>query len=268
MTTRTQPHTGPIGVFDSGLGGLTALRKLRALAPQCDIIYFGDTARVPYGPRDTETLIRFARENVEFLRRQGAVRVLVACGTISSVLPKEDWAALPLPCQGVIHSAADAALAATKNGRIGVLGTAATIRSGSYTQRLNSKTKNLVTVPIACPDFVPLIEAGKAESEELRRAAREYVGPIKEAGCDTVILGCTHYPLASRILAEELGPEVTLIDSGGEAAIALLNSLPKDSAAGSGNLRCCVSGNAEDFAKNAAALLGEALLPQVEHIDF
>ena len=94
------------------------------------------------------------------------------------------------------------------------------------------------------------------------------MGPIKEAVCDTVILGCTHYPLASRILAEELGPEVTLIDSGGEAAIALLNSLPKDSAAGSGNLRCCVSGNAEDFAKNAAALLGEALLPQVEHIDF
>jgi glutamate racemase len=267
MTTHSQPQAGPIGVFDSGLGGLTALRRLRALAPQCDIIYFGDTARVPYGPRDTETLVRFARENVEFLRREGAVRVLVACGTISSVLPKEDWAALPLPCQGVIHAAADAALAATGNGRIGILATAATVRSGSYEQRLHSRREGLLTVPVACPDFVPLIEAGKAESEELRRAAREYTAAIKAAGCDTVILGCTHYPLASRILAEELGPNVTLIDSGGEAAAALLQSLPEGSAAGSGRLRCCVSGNAEDFAKNAAALLGEALLPQVEHID-
>ncbi len=265
MTTNVQP--GPIGVFDSGLGGLTALRRLRALAPECDIIYFGDTARVPYGPRDTETLISFARQNVEFLRRQGAVRVLVACGTISSVLPKEDWAALPLPCQGVIHSAADAALAATKNGRIGILATAATIRSGSYEQRLHGKAEGLQTVPVACPDFVPLIEAGKAESEELRRAAQAYIAPIKAAGCDTVILGCTHYPLASRILQEELGADVTLVDSGGEAAAALLQSLPQGTTAGTGRLRCCVSGDAAAFAQNAAALLGGLQLPPVEHAE-
>ena len=263
----TQRTAGPIGVFDSGLGGLTALRRLRALAPGYDVIYFGDTARVPYGTRDTETLIRFAGQNVEYLRSQGAERVLVACGTISSVLPKEDWARLPLPCYGVIHAAADAALAATRNGRIGILATPATIRSGSYVERLNSRAGGLITVPVACPDFVPLIEAGKAESDELRSAARRYLASIRETGCDTVILGCTHYPLASRILAEELGGGVTLIDSGGEAAAALLKNLPDAQPTGRGTLRCCVSGDAQAFARNAAALLGGDLLPEVEHID-
>ena len=172
-----------------------------------------------------------------------------------------------LPCQGVIHSAADAALAATRNGRIGILATAATIRSGSYEQRLHGKAEGLHTVPVACPDFVPLIEAGKAESEELRRAAQAYIAPIKAAGCDTVILGCTHYPLASRILQEELGATVTLVDSGGEAAAALLQSLPQGMTAGTGRLRCCVSGDAAAFAQNAAALLGGLQLPPVEHID-
>lgn len=263
----TQLHAaGTIGVFDSGLGGLTALRRLRALAPQYDIIYFGDTARVPYGTRDTETLIRFARQNVEFLREQGAERVLVACGTISSVLPKEDWAKLPLPCWGVIHAAADAALAATKNGRIGILATPATIRSGSYVQRLESRAEGLVTVPVACPDFVPLIESGKAESDEFRQAAQGYLADIRAAGCDTVILGCTHYPLACRILGEELGDGVSLIDSGGEAAAALLNQLQGIPHSGSGKLRCCVSGDAGAFARNAEALLGSSLLPQVEQV--
>ncbi len=266
MTTM-QRTAGPIGVFDSGLGGLTALRRLRALAPRYDVVYFGDTARVPYGTRDTETLIRFARQNVEFLRAQGAATVLVACGTISSVLPKEDWAQLPLPCYGVIHAAADAALAATRSGHIGILATPATIRSGSYVERLSSRSPEVAAVPVACPDFVPLIEAGKAESEELRRAARAYLEPIRSAGCDTVILGCTHYPLASRILAEELGDGVTLIDSGGEAAAALLRNLPSPQPDGVGTLRCCVSGDAELFARNAAALLGDDLLPQVEHIE-
>lgn len=266
MTTQTHA-AGTIGVFDSGLGGLTALRRLRALAPEYDIIYFGDTARVPYGTRDTDTLIRFAQQNVEFLRTQGAEKVLVACGTISSVLPKEDWAALPLPCWGVIHAAADAALAASKNGRIGILATPATIRSGSYVQRLESRAEGLLTVPVACPDFVPLIESGKAQSEEFRQAARRYLAEIRAAGCDTVILGCTHYPLASRILGEELGSGVTLIDSGGEAAAALLRQLGSAPAESCGRLRCCVSGDAESFARNAAALLGSDLLPSVEHID-
>ena len=253
-----------IGVFDSGLGGLTALRQLRALAPGCDIVYFGDTARVPYGTRDAETLVRFARQDVEFLRSQGAQQVLVACGTISSALSADQWAALPLPCQGVIEAAVAAALAATQNGRIGILATPASIRSGSYVRRLAALRPEVLAVPVACPDFVPLIESGRADAPQMRLAAREYLRPILEAGCDTLILGCTHYPLAAPLLTEETGGRMRLIDSGKEAAAALLRQLPAVPAERSGSLRCFVSGDPAAFAQNARTLLGDSLvLPAV-----
>lgn len=254
---------GPIGVFDSGLGGLSALRTLRTLAPGCDIVFFGDTARVPYGTRDAETLARFARQDVEFLRAQGARRVLVACGTISSALPTDAWAALPLPCQGVVEAAVAAAVAATRNGRVGVLATAASIQSGSYVRRLQALCPGVEAVAAACPAFVPLIESGRADSDEMRAAARDYLAPIRAAGCDTVILGCTHYPLAAGLLGQLLGAGVRLIDSGAEAAKALLAGWQPPAARGS--LRCFVSGDPDSFARHAAALLGDTLhLPPVQ----
>ena len=259
---------GPIGVFDSGLGGLTGLRRLRRLAPDVDLIYFGDTARVPYGTREVEELRRFARQNVDFLRSQGAQRVLIACGTISSILSPADWAALPLPCQGVVQAASDAALAASRNKRIGILATPATIRSGSYVRCMTAAQTGLTTVPVPCPAFVPLIESGRADSAELLAAAREYLMPIREAGCDTVILGCTHYPLISSLLQRELGSDVVLVDSAGEAARLLLRDLTPRDDRRIGSVRCFVSGNAAEFSANAAQLLGEDLLDEVIHIDF
>ncbi len=252
-------YSGPIGVFDSGLGGLTALRRLRALAPGCDLIYFGDTARVPYGGRDANTLQRFAAEDVALLQKLGATRVLVACGTISSALPADAWATLPLPCQGVVHAAVAAALAATKNGRVGVLATQASIRSGSYAAALTAARPDVLCVPVACPDFVPLIESGRTDSREMYLAASAYLAPVLEAGCDTVILGCTHYPLAAKLLGQLCGPGVTLIDSGGEAAAALLADLPALPTDAVGTLRCFVSGDGAEFARNARALLGGSL---------
>lgn len=273
MTIET-PHSqtfakasGVVGVFDSGLGGLTSLRRLRALAPGCDIVYFGDTARVPYGTRDTETLRRFAREDVSFLKQQGAQQVLVACGTISSVLPVQDWKELPLPCLGVVEAAVQAALAASRNGKIGVLATPATIQSQSYVKRLQATLPDAVTPAVACPAFVPLIEAGQTDSEALRAAAREYLKPICAADCDTLILGCTHYPLIASMLADELQGRVTLIDSGGEAAAALVRSLPA-LPQGTGTLRCFVSGSAEEFSRHAGAFLGGGTLPEVQHINW
>lgn len=264
LQDQTPAAHGVLGVFDSGLGGLTALRALRALAPTCDIVYFGDTARVPYGTRDTDTLIRFAREDVAFLQSQGAQRVLVACGTISSALPAADWAALPLPCHGVVHAAADAALAATRSGRIGVLATPVSIASGSYLQRLRARRPDVQVVTAACPDFVPLIESGRAGSPAMRAAAEKYTAGIRAAGCDTVILGCTHYPLAAPLLAALLGENVRLIDAGAEAARAILQT-PGLDFGGEGRLRCFVSGDAAAFARHAAALLGDSLrLPEIE----
>lgn len=251
-----------LGVFDSGLGGLTGLRRLRALAPSCDVVYFGDTARVPYGTRDTETLVRFAHEDVEFLRAQGATRVLVACGTISSVLPAAEWAKLPLPCQGVVNAASQAALAATCNGRVGVLATPATVRSGSYARCMAETRPGLLTVAQACPAFVPLIEAGKTDGPELEAAAREYLAPLLAAGCDTVILGCTHYPLIAPLLSR-LMPGVRLIDSAGEAAAVLVRGMGPCS--GSGRVRCFVSGDAASFSARAGVFLGEPLA--AEHVE-
>ena len=157
-----------------------------------------------------------------------------------------------------------AALAATQNGRIGILATPASIRSGSYVRRLAALRPEVLAVPVACPDFVPLIESGRADAPQMRLAAREYLRPILEAGCDTLILGCTHYPLAAPLLTEETGGRMRLIDSGKEAAAALLRQLPAVPAERSGSLRCFVSGDPAAFAQNARTLLCDSLvLPAV-----
>ncbi len=208
-----------IGVFDSGLGGLTAVKELNRILPNENIIYFGDTARIPYGTRSRETVLRYAREDVAFLRKHPVKMIIAACGTVSSVLgtnsPVED-----LPFTGVLYPAAEAACAATRNGRIGVIGTPATIRSGSYEHALHTINSEVNVTAMACPLFVHLVEYGYTDrnNQITRLAAEEYLTPIRNAKVDTLILGCTHYPIIRDIIADVMGEDVTLISPGEEAA--------------------------------------------------
>ncbi len=220
----------PIGVFDSGLGGLTTVRELRKLLPGEDIVYFGDTGRVPYGTRGRETILKYARQDLAFLLSQNVKTIIAACGTVSSTFSKEEGAALPVEYTGVVQAAALAAASASKTGRIGVLGTEATIRSASYQKELQALNGQIQSVAVACPLFVPLVENGHfAEDDAMAQlAAEEYLGPVKEADVDVVILGCTHYPLMMGMLQKQFGSAVTLIDPGREAALAMQRHMSEE----------------------------------------
>lgn len=208
-----------IGVFDSGLGGLTAVKELNRILPNENIIYFGDTARIPYGTRSRETVLRYAREDVAFLRKHPVKMIIAACGTVSSVLgtnsPVDD-----MPFSGVLYPAAETACTVTKNGRIGVIGTPATIRSGSYEHALHTINNDVCVTAMACPLFVHLVEYGytNRDNQITRLAAEEYLEPIRKAKVDTLILGCTHYPIIRDIIADIMGEDVNLISPGEEAA--------------------------------------------------
>ncbi len=208
----------PIGVFDSGMGGLTAVKELINILPGEDIIYLGDTARVPYGTRSRETILRYAVQDFEFLKRKGVKFIIAACGTASSVMigeemfPKEE-------CTGVILPAVEAACKATKNKKIGVIATGASIRSGSYERCISGIMPEAEVYSKACPMFVPLVENGYCgrDCEPAVAIAKEYLEPLRDEGIDTLILGCTHYPLLSGIIGDILGSGVKLISSGAEA---------------------------------------------------
>lgn len=216
----------PIGVFDSGLGGLTAVKELEKILPRESIVYFGDTGRVPYGTRSRETVRGYARQDMKFLISRDVKAVLAACGTVSSTAG-DIGASLPVPYFDVVAPTAKAAAAASKNGKIGVIGTSATIHSDSYRRALLAIDYKLEVYPQACPLFVPLVENAfiSPQDEVTRLVAERYLAPIREAGVDTLILGCTHYPIISAIIASVMGRNVTLIDSGREAALALAASL-------------------------------------------
>ena len=264
-------RNAPIGVFDSGLGGLTALRQLQKDLPRERLIYFGDTARVPYGGRDKETLMHFAKTDIALLQSHGVKAVLVACGTVSSVILEEIKNDYEIPVVGVVESAAEAAAKATRNGCIGIWGTAASIGSGAYAKRLAALGyENIVAVP--CPKLVPLIEGGHAaaEDEEALAAVREYLAPVLESGADTLILGCTHYPLLTEVIRAEVGNRLTLIDSGAESIAALHRALEERGLlreCGEGSARFLVSGDAADFAKNGGRFLNQELFGKVEQAD-
>ena len=249
----------PIGVFDSGLGGLTAVRRLREILPHENIEFFGDTGRVPYGGRDRETLRRFARDDLSFLLGRNVKAVIVACGTISSVA-LDTLQNAGVPVRGVVEPAVRIAAAASRTGRIGITGTAAAISSGAYEKALKALRPGCEILASACPRFVPLIEAGTAmDDPTLCDAAEEYIGPIRDFGADTLILGCTHYPLISETIRRIVGAEVRLIDVGAEAAEEMKAALTaSDSLNGqseTGYLRCHVSGSAGMFAALAGRFL-------------
>ena len=264
----------PIGIFDSGLGGLTALRELGRLLPNEKMIYFGDTGRVPYGSKGRDTIIKYAQQVLRFLHGFDVKAVVIACGTVSSVAFDEVAALSQVPVVGVVKPAAAAAAAATKSGRIGVLGTQATIRSGAYEKELRALLPGAQVRSAACPLFVPLVENGHFDRDDqmARLAAHEYLdGDFAGFGADTVILGCTHYPILSGVIGDTLGPAVTLIDAGAETARAAVHMLTERDllADPSQDGKCSfyVSDYSEDFTRLAGVLLEHSLTGYVEKTD-
>ncbi len=260
-----------IGVFDSGLGGLTAVKQIMEELPSESIVYFGDTGRVPYGTRSRETIIKYSKNDVNFLLEKDVKMILIACGTASSAALSALKAEYDIPIIGVVEPAVDAALFATKNGKIGVLGTAGTIKSGSYESLLKKKNPALCVYTKACPLFVPLVENGHFDTEVAKLVIKEYLEEIRAVGVDTLILGCTHYPLLKKAISEYMGENVTLIDAGAEAAKALSAQLEKDGLCSKedrkAEYRYYVSDNTDGFEVLGGLFLEKKIDGQVEKID-
>ena len=263
----------PIGVFDSGMGGLSAVRCLKRLLPFEEIVYFGDTGRVPYGSRSRDIIQKYARQDVAFLRQFDLKAILIACGTVTtnalSLLEAEN----DLPIIGVVEPAADEAAACSLNGRVGVVGTKATIRSGAYEAAIQSRRTDAALFARACPLLVPLVEEGRISPEDpiVREIVHTYFSPFVEENVDTIVLGCTHYPLLKAAIGAFLSPAVTLIDTGEACARALVSLLAKRDAlcveGKNGTQRYYVSDRAEDFAALAALFLGEDVSAFVNEIE-
>lgn len=219
----------PIGVFDSGIGGLTVVAALRRLLPQENIVYIGDTARVPYGGKSRETIERYSMEISEMLLRERAKMIVVACNTASALAMPLLKKTLQVPVTGVIQPGARAAVDATRNGRIGVIGTRGTIQSGAYERAIHALNSEMIVISEACPIFVPLIEEGWLEDAVTRDVIARYLEKLIAAGIDTLVLGCTHYPLLKNALAKFLGTEITLVDSAENCALAVQSMLEKNS---------------------------------------
>jgi glutamate racemase len=253
-----------IGVFDSGLGGLTTVKEINKLLPNETIIYLGDTARIPYGGRSKHTILKYATEDTAFLRKHDVKMLIAACGTVSSVLGG-DVLATDIPFLGVLAPAAAAAYSATKSGRIGVIGTSATIKSGSYEKAIKAiGDKNPQIFGNACPMFVPLVENGYTdfENEAVRYFIEQYLKPIKDEDVDTLILGCTHYPLLKTAIATYMGKDVELISPGEEAAkiaAKLLSEKGFLTNNAKGENHFFVTDSVENFEENAEIFLGESV---------
>jgi glutamate racemase len=210
-----------IGVFDSGLGGLTVLRSLIDLVPEADILYFGDTGRFPYGPKPADEVLKYALEIGDLLLDRGAELIVVACNSASAVALDALAERLPVPVVGVIEPGLVAAARATRNRRVGVVGTVGTIASGAYQRTGARLALGIELTCAACPGFVEFVEAGDVESDQVHVLARRLLEPVRAAGVDTVVLGCTHYPLLARTIGDVMGREVVLVSSADETAFAV-----------------------------------------------
>ncbi len=255
-----------IGIFDSGLGGLSALKEARRLMPDADIVYFGDTGRVPYGTRSREIIIKYALQDMRFLLTYPIEAVLVACGTVSSTALDTLRAIYDIPILGVVDSAAEAAVKATKNKKIGVIATGATILSHSFENKIHAIDESIKVISTACPLLVPLVENGYTDPDDpvTRRVLSDYLTEIKASKADTLILGCTHFPLIAPAIAKVL-PGVTLINSGAEAAGALYDIVgdKKESA----ETKYFVSDNPDNFRSLASLFLEKDIGASTQKID-
>jgi glutamate racemase len=260
----------PIGVFDSGMGGLTVLHECLVTMPHEDFVYLGDGARLPYGPRPLEEIRRFALEIGSYLEAQGVKIVLVACNAATSAGLADLQETLTVPVVGVINPEAHAAVQATRNRRIGLLATEATVSAGRYDELIHTLDAGASLHSVACPRLVPLIEGDDPFGEETAEAVREYAAPLKEEGVDTVILGCTHYPIIGPVLQRVFGRDVTLIFSADETAREVAETLARkdveNDPAREGSYRFITTGDPEVFRETGARFL-QLPIPEVEHVE-
>lgn len=262
-------NNNAIGVFDSGLGGLTCLKELNKLIPNENIIYFGDTARIPYGTRSKETITEYARQDIAFIKKHNVKIIIAACGTVSSVLGSGKNSDGDTPFTGVLLPAAQTACSITKNGKIGVIGTNATIKSGAYGKAIRSIRPDISVIGNSCPLFVPLVENGFTEKNNpvTKLVVEQYLAPLKKEGVDTLILGCTHYPIIKDAIADYMGNSVTIISSGEEVAkyayqMLLRNEMLTDREE-NGTNTFYTSDSIELFEENAHAFLGDSINGEV-----
>lgn len=251
-----------IGVFDSGVGGLTVVKELIRQLPYENIVYFCDTARVPYGIKSRETVIRFSIENILFLLKQDVKLICVACNTVSSFALPVIKSHFRVPIVGVITPGVREAVYATQNKRIGVIGTRGTIKSRAYENEIRHLDAKIKVTAVACPLFVPFVEEGWTKGRVVSEVARTYLKPLKVAGVDTVILGCTHYPLLKPVIKEVLGAGVTLIDSAKQVAIEVKRILATENLLNNNRgakHKFYVSDNPEWFSSLAGRFLGSPI---------
>lgn len=252
----------PIGVFDSGLGGLTVAHAIMRRLPSESLVYFGDTARVPYGPKSPDTVRRYSREIAAFLLDQGVKAIVVACNTATAHALPMLRDELDVPVIGVVDPGARAAVRASKSGRIGVIATEGTIRSGAYVRAIHQASPGADVTALACPLLVPLVEEGWTDHDATRLVAREYLEPVRRAGVDTLVLGCTHYPLLKPLIADVVGPDVRLIDSAEETAADTVRMLEEHGLASSateGAYRFIASDDPQQFLALGQRFLGDAI---------
>ena len=221
MTEHCDLNHAPIGVFDSGVGGLTVAREIMRQIPDERIVYFGDTARVPYGSKSPNTIIRYSRQIIRFLRTKNVKAIVVACNTASAFALETIKPELDIPIIGVVKPGAKVAAQTTQNGKIGVIGTEGTIRSEIYTKTIHRENKDAQVMGRACPLFVPLVEEGWIKDPVTVAVAERYLQPFKESDIDTLILGCTHYPLLRSTIGQIMGEGVTLVNPAYETALEL-----------------------------------------------
>jgi glutamate racemase len=261
-----------IGVFDSGMGGLTTVREMAKQMPGESVVYFGDTGRVPYGGRSRDTILRYARQDVAFLRSFDLKAIVIACGTVSSTALSELSAEQDIPVFGVVGPTALRAAQVTRNNRIGLIATRATVRTGAYERVMRHANPMAETFAMACPLFVPLVENGRTQPGDIvvETVVKDYLTPMKEAEVDTLVLGCTHYPLLTEVIQNFMGPEVTLLDSGAEVVRQVRERLhasgQEADAARRGNCRWFVSDTTDSFIELASRFLGRSVTEPVSQV--
>lgn len=263
-------NNNSIGVFDSGLGGLTAVKSILRILPKENIIYFGDTGRLPYGTKTEETIKQYAAGDIRFLLSRNVKMVVIACGTASSVALSDMREMFSIPIVGVVDAACEAVVKATKNGRVGVLGTSATIRSNSYLKGITARNEKIKVYQKACPLFVPLVENGHFNSEVTKLVVKEYLEPIKSEGVDTLVLGCTHYPLLEKAISEYMGGNVKIINVCEELAGSIGTILGEDNLAEraeDGSCEYFVSDDEKGFAELGGVFLERKINGKVKKID-
>ena len=260
----------PIGIFDSGLGGLSAVRAMLKYLPNEDIVYFGDTERVPYGTRSKKTIEKFAREDIALLEGFDCKLIMAACGTVSAVAT-EATANIKEPFVGVVKPASRAAVSATKNGKIGVMATSATINSNAHVKEIKALNPNASVFGVACPLLVSLVENSWIDGDDflVSEIIGRYTKELTENGVDTIILGCTHFPHLAPIIQNVVGDGITLIDNGYEAVMEVKNILVKNTAQNAenhrGKVKYFVSDEAQNFSEIAKTLLGRDISGEVQY---